>query len=272
MAKALTSRGEHAAARTLLAGAAVQLRVAQPRILAIPALAEIAAAQAGAQCPEDIAATLALARLAASDLDRPDDRDQALNQIAQSWARHGHPERAAELAADIGNEERASETLVTAALAVVARDRAGWQAAIAIIDGVTHPGWRALGLAVAGMAKADAHGTGPRRFFAEVEELVGQIPEGHPRARAQRGIIEVALASGNHEIALRAARAVTAGRSHVLSELAGELAARGAADAVKSLLPDCAQQMESAYAACAALARVVPGQAGAIRGEVAAAS
>ena len=53
-------------------------------------------------------------------------------------------------------------------------------------------------------------------------------------------------------------------------QLASDLAARGAAGAVKALLPDCAQEAESAYAACLALARATPSQADAIASEVAA--
>jgi hypothetical protein len=272
IARALTSLGRHAAARTLLTDAAGQLRAATPVILAVPALIEIAAAQADAGCPEDIAATLAMARRAASGLERADDKDQALSEIAQRWAVHGDPERALELARDIGNDDRAGQALVTAALALVARDRDDWPAATAIIDSVTSPGWRAAGLAVAGAAKAKSRGTEARPYFAEVDELVSQVPEGEPRARAQRAIIEVTVASGDYEVALQTASGVTVGRSHVLSELATDLAARGAADAVESLLRDCAQQAESAYVACLALARAVPGQADAIVTEVAAAS
>jgi hypothetical protein len=219
--------------RRLLTDAAERVASAAQAILAVPALIEIATAQADAGCPADVAATLTMARAVASGLDRADDRDQALSQIAQSWAVHGNPERAVDVARDIGNEDRAGEALVTAALAIVARDRGGWPAATAIIDGVTSP-------------------------------------EGEPRARTQRAIIEVAVASGDYEVAVRVARGVTSGRSHVLSELTSNLAARGAAEAVKSLLKDCAQEAESAYAACLALAHAVPGQADAIATEVAA--
>jgi hypothetical protein len=269
VAKVLTSRNEHGATRTLLADAAGRFRVARPGTLAVAALLEIAAAQAAARCTDDIAATLALARQAASGLDRADDRDQALSQIAQSWALHGDPERAVELAADIGNADRAGEALVTAALAIVAHDRANRAAATAIIDSAVSPGWLAIGLTVVGMTGPDGHGTDARRYFAEVDQLVNHVPEGEPRARVQRGIIEVALASGDYEIALRVARSVTVGRKHVLSDLVGELAAQGAPDAVKSMLTDCAQQTEPAYAACIALAQAFPDQVGAILNEVA---
>jgi hypothetical protein len=180
------------------------------------------------------------------------------------------PERAVDVARDIGNEDRAGEALVTAALAIVARDRGGWPAATAIIDGVTSPGWQATGLAVVAAAKVKGQHTDAREYFAKVDELISKVPEGEPRARTQRAIIEVAVASGDYEVAVRLARGVTSGRSHVLSELTSNLAARGAAEAVKSLLKDCAQEAESAYAACLALAHAVPGQADAIATEVAA--
>jgi hypothetical protein len=270
IATALTSRGERTAARTVLTDGAAHLRAAPEVMLAAPALTEIAAAQADAGCADDLAATLELAVRAALDLDRADDKDYALSQIAQSWAVHGAPDRAMELAADIGNDDRAGEALITAALAMVARDRTAWPAAIAIIDGVTSPGWQAVGLAVAGAAAATGDGADTWTYFADVAPLLSRVPEGEPRARAQRAIIDVAMAAGHHQVALQVARAVTAGRVQILSELASDLAARGAADAVKSLLPDCAQQAESAYAACLALTRAVPGQADAIVTEVAA--
>jgi hypothetical protein len=272
VAEVLTSRGEHTTARTLLADAAGQLRAAQPVNLAVPALVEIAAAQADAGFPGDVADTLALAHLAAQDLASADDKDHALSQIAQGWARLGDPERAWELASGIGNDDRGGEALVAAALAMVARDRDDWPAATAIIGRVASPGWRAVGLAVKAAAEARRRDPDARQYlnFAGVDELVSQVPEGEPRARAQRDIIDVTLASGHYEAALEAARGVTAGRSQVLAQLVGELASRGAADAVKSLLPDCARQLESAYAACLALTRVMPGQANAIVTEVAA--
>ncbi len=74
------------------------------------------------------------------------------------------------------------------------------------------------------------------------------------------------MAAGDYKIARQVARTVTAGRAQALSGLA----ARGAADVVKALLPDCAQEAESAYAACLALARATPSQADAIASEVAA--
>lgn len=270
IATALADRGERTAARTVLTDAARQLRTAADATLAVPALTEIAAAQADAGCADDMADTLALARLAALDLDRADHRDHALSQVAQSWAVHGDPDRALELAGDIGHDDWIGEAQVTAALAMVARDRTAWPAATAIIDGVASPGWQAIGLAVAGAAKVTGGGTDAPAYFADIAPLLSKVPEGEPRARAQRAIIEVAMAAGDYKIALQVARTVTAGRARALSELASDLAARGAADAVKALLPDCAQQAESAYAACLALARATPSQADAIASEVAA--
>jgi hypothetical protein len=235
----------------------------------VAALLDIAAAQADAECLQDVAASLALARQAAADLGRGYDRDHALNLIAQSWALHGHPERAIELAADIGNEDQRGEALITAALAIIARDRASRPMATTVMDGVTSPGWRAIGLTAVRLARPDGHSMGALPHFTDVEELIGKIPEGEGRARAQRGIIEVAVAAGAYEIALRVARTMAASRAQVLSELIGELSARGAADSVKSLLTDCARQMEPAYAACVALARTAPDQVEAILKEVA---
>jgi hypothetical protein len=267
---ALTSRAERTVVRTVLADAAPQLRAAADAILVVPALIEIAAAQSEAGYREDIATTLELARLAALESIRVDDRDFALGQIAQSWAVHGEPGRAVELAKVIGNEDRAGEALVTAALGMVARDRVAWPAATALIGDVANPGWQAVGLAVAGAAQARGDNEDGGEYFGDVAPLLSRIPEGEPRARAQRLIIEVAAAAGDYTAAIHVARTVTAGRAQVLSELASDLAAQGAADAVKFLLPDCAQQAESAYAACLALARAVPGQADAIITEVAA--
>lgn len=270
IATALAGRGGRAAARTVLTDAASQLRAAADVTLAVPALTEIATAQADMGCADDMAATLALARLAALGLGRAHDRDNALSQVAQSWAAHGDPDRALELAGDIGHDDWIGEAQVTAALAMVARDRTAWPAATAIIDGVASPGWQAIGLAVAGAAKATGDGTDAPAYFADIAPLLSKVPEGEPRARAQRAIIEVAMAAGDYQVAVQVARTVTAGRAQALSELASDLAARGAADAVKALLPDCAQQAESAYAACVALARAAPSQADAIASEVAA--
>jgi len=270
IAAALVSQGERTAARTVLTDAARQLRATADVMLAMPALTEIAAAQADAGCADDMAATLALARLAALDLDRADHRDHALSQVAQSWTLHGDPGRALELAADIGHDDWIGEAQVTAALAMVARDRSAWPAATAIIDGVTSPGWRAIGLAVAGAAKATGSSADTPAYFADIAPLLSEVPEGEPRARAKRAIIEVALAADDYQVALQLARTLTAGRAEALSELASDLAGRGAADAVKALLPDCAQQSESAYAACLALARAAPSQTDAIASEIAA--
>jgi hypothetical protein len=175
-----------------------------------------------------------------------------------------------ELAKVIANEDRAGAALVTAALGMAARDRAAWSAATALIGDVASPGWQAVGLAVAGAAQARGDNEDAREYFGDIAPLLSRIPEGEPRARAQRLIIEVAVAAGDYTAAIHVARTVTTGRAQVLSELASDLAAQGAADAVKLLLPDCAQQAESAYAACLALARAVPGQADAIITEVAA--
>jgi len=240
----------------VLADGAAEVRAAEPAILAVPALCSLAAAPAA-----DVAATLTLAHAAAADVDRADDKDQALNQVAQAWARHGDLERALEVAADIGNEDRAGEAMFAAALALTGR---GWPAALTVINAVTSPIWRAAGLAVAGAAKADAE-----EYFAEVNRLLSQVPEGEPRTRAQRGIIEIALESGDHDIALRVARVVTVRRAELVAGLAHDLAARGAADAVTSLLPDCAQQEDSAYAACIALASAFPDHAPEIASAVA---
>ncbi|MGH3228129.1 MAG: hypothetical protein ACRDOA_06045 [Streptosporangiaceae bacterium] len=266
----LTSRAERTAARTVLADAAARLRAAADAVFVVPALIEIAAAQSEAGYREDTTTTLELARLAALESIRVDERDFALTQIAQSWAVHGEPSRAVELAKVIGNEDRAGEALVTAALGLVARDRAAWPAATALIGDVGSPGWQAVGLAVAGAAQTRGDDEDAREYFGDVAPLLSRIPEGEPRARAQRLIIEVAVAAGDYTAAIRVARTVTTGRAQVFSELASDLASRGAADAVKLLLPDCAQQAESAYAACLALARAVPGQADAIITEVAA--
>jgi hypothetical protein len=243
----------------VLADGAVEVSVAEPAILAVPALCELAADPAA-----DVAATLTLARAAAARVARDSDRDQALNQSAQAWARHGDPPRALETAAEIGGADQAGEAMLAAALAIVRGDAAGWPAALTIINAMTSPIWRAAGLAVAGAAKADA-----REYFAEVDRLLGQVPEGDPRSRAQRGIIEIALESGDYDVALRAARAVTVRRAEVVGMLAHDLAARGAVDAMKSLLQDCARQEDSAHAACIALAHAIPAQAAAIAAAVA---
>jgi len=267
---ALTSRGERTAARAVLASAAGQLRAAADALLAVPALIEIAAAQAEAGYREDIPDTLELARLAAIGSDRADDRDYTLGQVAKSWAVHGEPDRALELVKGIGRQDRAGEALVIAALGMVARDRAAWPAATALIGDVASPGWQAVGRAVAGAARTRGEDEDAGEYFGDVAPLLSRITEGEPRASAQRLIIEVAMAAGDYTAAIHVARTVTAGRAQVLSELASDLAARGAADAVKHLLPDCARQAESAYAVCVALARAVPGQADAIISEVAA--
>jgi hypothetical protein len=262
------SPAARALARALLADAARESGALPPAGQAVPALIEIGNVQAGTGWAEDVTETLTAALVAASGIGRPADKDQALSQIAQSWVVHGDQARALDIAGQIGIPGIGGEVLLTVALARIADDE--WASAVTLIEGMPDQDWQAIGLAVIAMARRD--GPDGQPDLARVEALLNQAPEGGPRTRMRQYLIELAVRSGNYAVAGRLAAAVTAGKSQVLSELAGDLADRGAVAALKDLLADCAEDVLPAYAACLALARALPEQADAIVTEVAAAS
>ena len=261
------SPAERALARALLAGAAGQFAALPPAGQAVPALIEIGNVQTGIEYAEDVSQTLTAALVAASGIGRPADKDRALSQIAQSWMVHGDQAHALDIAGQIGIPGIAGEALLTVALARISDH--DWASAVTLIEGMPDPDWQAIGLAVIAMARPD--GPDGQPDLARVEALLNHAPEGEPRTRMRQYLIEIAVRSGNYAVAGRLAGAVTTGKSQVLSELAVDLADRGATDALKNLLADCAVDVMPAYAACLALARALPGQADAIVTEVAAA-
>jgi tetratricopeptide (TPR) repeat protein len=256
-----------ALARALLADAAREFGALPPAGQAVPALIEIGNVQASTGCAEDVSETLTAALVAASGIGRPADKDRALSQIAQSWVMHGDQARALDIAGQIGIPGIAGEALLTVALARIADNNRA--SAVTLIEGMD-PDWQAIGLAVIAMARRD--GPDGQPDLARVEALLNQAPEGGPRTRMRQYLIEIAVRSGNYAVAGQLAAAVTAGKSQVLSELADDLADRGAVAALKDLLADCAEDVLPAYTACLALARALPEQADAIVTEVAAAS
>jgi hypothetical protein len=270
--QAMARKGEPEQARAMLADAADRIRTAAPAVAAVPALLEIGKAYADTGYRDAIATALAAARDCLAGISRQDDRDEMLSQIAQNWAVHGDIGHALEIAQEIGNPGRTGEALFTAAVAAGARDDDCWGRATAIIDTIESPWWRAAGLAAVAGVKTGRHCAHSRPYFSEAQTFLNQIPQGEFRARLEGAIIELMLECGNYDIALRIARNVTVDRDQALTALVTDLADRGAANAVKQLLPDCARYAHTAFGACLALARVVLAQADVIATEIGASS
>jgi hypothetical protein len=262
------AKGEPEPVRAMLAAAADRIRTTVPAVAAVPALLEIGKAYADVGQRDAVAKILDAARGCVADMSRPDDRDEMLSQIAQNWATHGDVGRALTIARQIGNPGRAAEALFTAALAAGARDHDCWEKAESIIDTIDSPWWRAAGLTVLAAVRTARRCTHSRPYFSEAQTFLNQIPQGEFRAHLQGAIIELMLESGNYDVALLVARSVAVNPDQVLAQLITDLADRGAAGAVKQLLPDCARHVHAAFSGCLALARVVPAQADAIVAEI----
>ena len=269
IASILAAHGNHAAAREVFAKAVAQAHRSDPPQMIVRTLIQIAAAQAEAQDEDDARATLRKAHEAVTSIAGQDNREQALSQIAQSWARHGDTDRAGEIARQIRAPYLAGEALLATALASgrLSRD---WDHVAALLGSIDNPGWQAIGLAVVAAAETRGGRADTSPHFAKADRLINQIPEGHDRARLQDMIIEAMLESGNYEVALRIANrnSMITDRNARLSRFVGRLGADGSVNAVKHLLLDCAQYVDAAYLACRSLAQAEPAYAQIIANEV----
>jgi len=204
---------------------------------------------------------LTLARAAAARVDRDSDRDQALNQSRRHgrgtatrhvrWRQRGdrrrRPGRRGHARRRAGHREG---------------DAAGWPAALTIINAMTSPIWRAAGWRWR-RGEGDA-----REYFAEVDPPARPGPRRRTRITRPARIIEIALESGDYDVALRAARAVTVRRAEVVGMLATTCRTRRRRrDEVPP--PRLRPPGGLPHAACIALPTAIPAQAAALAAAVA---
>ena len=231
------------------------------------ALAAIAKAQMAIGLPEAARRSLTRAHDLVPKISGPADQARELSQIAQAQSALGDTEGALRTAHEIQHPWYSGEALLHVAVHAAETDRS-LTAAMTVIGMIEDPWWRAAGLvAVAAPAHARADDKGAT-YFAEAQKLINQIAEGEHRTRLREAIAEIFISSGCYGEAIDTVRVMSTDVSSHLVQLADTLLAKGALEAVKNLLPDCAPYLDAAYMVCRTLARAYPDHADAVAKEV----
>ncbi|MGY1631886.1 hypothetical protein ACI784_09305 [Geodermatophilus sp. SYSU D01186] len=266
IASARLSRGDLEGSDAAFAGAVAAAEEEEEEIR-VRVLLEVAHAQDESRQSAGLETTLAGALAAADAIEYPDGRDQALSAVVQAQAAFGDVDGALRTVSNIRNLWFVGEAQCMAALAAGTRSRDP-SAAAAIAEQIESPWWRAVGQAAVFAVKEKRNDPDAWEYWTKAQQAMNEVPEGNARSRLQEAVVGITLETGNMALALRLARDYTTDRELRLTRLVRELGQRGAVESVRNLLPECAKYPAAAYAACQALAEVVPAHADAIAEEM----